>query len=115
MWSRLLQYFNRRRKVVSSSKRRSKSRDKRHAQTDTRYELYEIKWLDAYEMESGWLDLEDALKIKPPEVRSVGYVLKETKEYTILAADIGSDQIDQDVGRVTVIPGQWIVDKKIIL
>jgi hypothetical protein len=79
------------------------------------HELYEIKWLDAYEMESGWLDLEDALKIKPPEVRSVGYVLKETKEYIILAADIGSDKIDQDVGRVTVIPGQWIVDKKIIL
>jgi hypothetical protein len=64
-------------------------------------------------MESGWLDLEDALKIKPPEVRSVGYVLKETKEYIILAGDLGSDQIDKDVGRVTVIPGQWIVDKKI--
>ena len=77
--------------------------------------MYEIKWLDAYEMESGWLDLEDALKIKPPEVRSVGYVLKETKEYIILAGDLGSDQIDKDVGRVTVIPGQWIVDKKIIL
>jgi len=66
-------------------------------------------------MESGWLDLEDALKIKPPEVRSVGYVLKETKEYIILAGDIGSNQIDKDVGRVTVIPGQWIVDKKTIL
>ena len=63
-------------------------------------------------MESGWLDLEEALKIKPPEVRSVGYVLKETKDYIILAADIGSNQIDKDVGRVTVIPGQWIVDKK---
>ena len=66
-------------------------------------------------MESGWLDLEEALKIKPPEVRSVGYVLKETKEYIILAGDIGFNQIDKDVGRVTVIPGQWIVDKKIIL
>lgn len=66
-------------------------------------------------MESGWLDLEEALKIKPPEVRSVGYVLKETKDYIILAADIGSNQIDKDVGRVTVIPGQWIVDKKVIL
>ena len=66
-------------------------------------------------MESGWLDIEEALKIKPPEVHSVGYVLKETKEYIILAADIGSNQIDKDVGRVTVIPGQWIVDKKIVL
>ena len=66
-------------------------------------------------MESGWLDLEEALKIKPPEVRSVGYVLKETKDYIILAADMDDSKDIKDVGRVTVIPGQWIVDKKIIL
>jgi hypothetical protein len=82
---------------------------------NTRGQLYEIKWLDAYEMESGWQTLEDALKITPPEVSSVGYVLKETKEYIILAADIGSDKMDNDVGRVTVIPGQWIVEIKIII
>lgn len=80
-----------------------------------RRELYEVKWLDAYEMESGWQTLEDALKITPPEVSSVGYVLKETKEYIILAADIGSDKMDNDVGRVTVIPGQWILEIKIII
>jgi len=80
-----------------------------------RGQLYEIKWLDAYEMESGWQTLEDALKITPPEVSSVGYVLKETKEYIILAADIGSDKMDNDVGRVTVIPGQWILETKIII
>jgi len=66
-------------------------------------------------MESGWQTLEDAIKITPPEVSSVGYVLKETKEYIILAADIGSDKMDNDVGRVTVIPGQWILEIKIIL
>ena len=101
--------------MVRSSKERSKRPDSDESKANPRSELYEIRWLDAYEMESGWLDLEEALKIKPPEVRSVGYVLKETKEYIILAADIGSNQIDKDVGRVTVIPGQWIVDKKIIL
>jgi len=101
--------------MVRSSKKRSKQRDSGQSKIDPRSQLYEVRWLDAYEMESGWLDLEDALKIKPPEVRSVGYVLKETKEYIILAGDLGSDQIDKDVGRVTVIPGQWIVDKKIIL
>lgn len=56
--------------------------------------------------------MKDAMKTTPPEVLSVGYVLKETKEYILLAADMGSDKMDQDVGRVTVIPGQWIVDKK---
>ena len=101
--------------MVRSSKERSKRPDSDESKASPRSELYEIRWLDAYEMESGWLDLEEALKIKPPEVRSVGYVLKETKDYIILAADIGSNQIDKDVGRVTVIPGQWIVDKKVIL
>ena len=80
-----------------------------------RSQLYEVKWLDAYEMESGWQNLEDAIKIKPPEISSVGYVLKETQEYIILAADIGSDQMDNDVGRVNVIPGQWILEIKIII
>ena len=56
--------------------------------------------------------MKDAMKTTPPEVLSVGYVLKETKEYLLLAADIGSDKMDLDVGRVTVIPGQWIVSKK---
>ena len=97
--------------MVRSNKKRSKQQESKQLETDPRSELYVVKWLDAYEMESGWLDLEDALKIKPPEVCSVGYVLKETKEYIILAGDIGSDQIDKDVGRVTVIPGQWIVSK----
>ena len=101
--------------MVRSSEERSKRRDSDKFETDPRSELYEIKWLDAYEMESGWLPVEDALAVRPSPMRSVGYVLKETKEYIILAADIGSNQIDKDVGRVTVIPGQWIVDKKIIL
>ena len=56
--------------------------------------------------------MKDAIKTTPPEVLSVGYVLKETKEYLLLAADIGSNKMDNDVGRVTVIPGQWIVSKK---
>lgn len=55
------------------------------------------------------------MKITPPEVCSVGYVLKETEDYILLAADIGSDKMDNDVGRVQVIPGQWVVDKKIII
>jgi hypothetical protein len=48
-------------------------------------------------------------------MRSVGYVLKETKDYIILAADMDDSKDIKDVGRVTVIPGQWIVEKKIIL
>ena len=101
--------------MVLSDKERQKQTNSQQSKASPRSKLYEVKWLDAYEMESGWQTLEDALKVTPPEVSSVGYVLKETKEYIILAADIGSDKMDNDVGRVTVIPGQWIVDIKIII
>lgn len=101
--------------MVRLSEKRSKQRDNGQLETDPRSELYEIKWLDAYEMESGWLSLEDALAVRPSPMRSVGYVLKETKDYIILAADMDDTKDIKDVGRVTVIPGQWIVDKKIIL
>ena len=63
-------------------------------------------------MASGWHTFEEALKIKPHEVTSVGYVIDENENYTIIAADLGSNKMDNDVGRVQVIPGQWIVDKK---
>jgi hypothetical protein len=79
-------------------------------QTDSRKELYVIEWLDAYEHYAGWHSLKDAKKIRPKKVLSVGYVLEENKDYVILAADIGLHK-DTDVGRLTVIPGQWIIKK----
>ena len=72
----------------------------------------EIEWIDAYEMESGWHDLEDAEKITPPTVVSMGYMVKDTKEYVIICADKGRKG-DSDCGRVQVIPKPWI--KKIEL
>jgi len=50
-------------------------------------EKVEIEWIDAYEMESGWHDLEDAEKITPPTVFSLGYVVKDTKEFIILSVE----------------------------
>jgi len=98
--------------MVFPDKKRPKQRGSGQPEASPRPKLYEVRWLDAYEMESGWHSLKDAIKITPPEVCSVGYVLQETKEYLLIAADIGSSKMDNDVGRVQVIPGQWIVDKK---
>ena len=98
--------------MVLSDKKRPKQRSSGQPEASPRSKLYEVRWLDAYEKESGWHSLNDALKIRPPEVLSVGYVLAETEEYIILAADIGSDKMDNDVGRVQVIPGQWLLSKK---
>jgi hypothetical protein len=76
-------------------------------------EKVEIEWIDAYEMESGWHDLEDAEKITPPTVFSLGYVVKDTKEFIILSADKGRKG-DSDCGRVQVIPKPWIKKIKLL-
>ncbi len=87
--------------------------------------MYEVRWLDAYEESAGWHSIEDALKMRPKPVKSVGYVIDETEDYIILAGDLdprllkglSEEEIkkvldDSDCGRLTVIPGQWIVSKK---
>ena len=70
-------------------------------------EKVEIEWVDAYEMESGWHTIEEAEKATPPTVFSLGYVVKETKEFIIIAGDKGRKG-DSDCGRVQVIPRNWI-------
>ena len=76
-------------------------------------EKVEIEWSDAYEMESGWHDLEDAEKITPLTVFSLGYVVKDTKEFIIISADIGRKG-DSDCGRVQVIPKPWVKKIKLL-
>ena len=120
--------------MVLQSKRRSKQRNGRQSEASARAELHEVKWLDAYEESAGWHSIEDALKMRPKPVLSVGYLLWEQKEFVILAADIDPKLKDllkkaktleellvlikkanldgSDCGRIQVIPGQWIVHKK---
>jgi hypothetical protein len=43
----------------------------------------------------------------------MGYVLKEEKEYIILAGDVGRKG-DSDCGRVQVIPKSWVKRVKLI-
>ena len=120
--------------MVLQSKKRSKQRDRRQSEASARAELHEVKWLDAYEESAGWHSIEDALKMRPKPVLSVGYLLWEQKEFIILAGDIDpklkdllkkAETLDEllviikkadldgsDCGRLQIIPGQWIVHKK---
>jgi hypothetical protein len=101
----------------------------------------EIEWLDTYEESAGWHSIQDAIKMKPKTVLSIGYVLLETKEYIILAADIDpklkkvldekntiekilekiktllkdKDALDGcDCGRLQVIPKHWVKKTKLL-
>jgi hypothetical protein len=67
----------------------------------------EIEWVDAFELESGWHTIQEASKMTPPTIDSLGYVVKETKEYIIICADKGRVG-DSDCGRVQLIPRSWV-------
>ena len=120
--------------MVRSYKKRSKQRNRRQSKIDSRGELHEIKWIDAYEESAGWHSIEDALRMRPKPVLSAGYLLWEEKDFTILAADIDPSLVDllkkaktleellalirkfnldgSDCGRLAVFPGQWIKNKR---
>ena len=68
----------------------------------------EIEWFDAYEMSAGWHDLEDVLKVKLPIMKSLGYVVKETKDSITICADKNADPKEKDRGRCQIIPKGWI-------
>ena len=72
-----------------------------------------VEWFDAYEMESGWQTIEYAIKIKPPIIYSLGYVLNQQKDFITIAGDIGRKG-DSDCGRVQLIPKSWIKKIKLI-
>lgn len=51
--------------------------------------IYRIDWLDHSGFTRGsWHDTEDTMELDPIFVTSIGYLLKETKEYIILASSI---------------------------
>lgn len=58
-----------------------------------KYPLVEVIWDDATSLSQGWKNPEEWEKepIKPEIVLSVGFVVKETEAYLILAMDTDSD------------------------
>jgi hypothetical protein len=52
-----------------------------------KYPLVEVWWDDATEMPSGWLEANEEIEIKPCLVLSVGFLVKETDAYLVIAID----------------------------
>ena len=51
------------------------------------YPLVEVWWDDATEMPSGWIEAKEEIEIKSCIVLSVGFLVKETEDYIIIATD----------------------------
>jgi len=72
-----------------------------------KYKLYWVKWVDAT-MSSGWMPAKD-YEVVPNYIESVGWVIKETKDYICLA--LSWSTLNQ-IADVMEIPKRWIKGKK---
>ena len=69
-----------------------------------------IEWGDAVENNNTWLTKKEAKEFAKSgayKVRQVGFIIKETKDYILLAARDGEDL----VGGVMLIPKGWIIKR----
>ena len=57
-----------------------------------KYRSIFIVWLDSTTLES-WMHLEEAEKLAPSKVASIGWIIHEADEYLVLASSIGEDDV----------------------
>ena len=75
--------------------------------------IVKITWMDATDVETGWLSLKEILGKKLISVESVGWLAEESEEKIIL---IGCwDEVDQNAGRAVIIPRPWIIKKEVLV
>lgn len=73
--------------------------------------LVYIEWCDAITNHESWISEDEALKWAESERwvnKHVGFLIKETDEYLLLAGEIGGTDNDKNYGHVTKIPKTWI-------
>lgn len=80
-----------------------------------KHPLVYIEWCDAMENMSNWSSISDVIEWADNEdwiVNQVGWVIKETKEYILLAGEIGNPNSEDPLaGHVLKIPTTWILKR----
>jgi len=74
-------------------------------------ELIYIEWCDAVSNSGGWMDEEESLEWAENVmwiVRECGFLIKETKEYILIANKLTPDSEDALYGNLKKIPKTWI-------
>ena len=82
------------------------------------YPLVYIEWCDAMANISHWMNEDDAIEWAENGeglVKQVGWMIKETKSYRLIAGRLGQINSDSlDLGSLFKIPTQWVKKKQII-
>lgn len=78
------------------------------------YPLIYIEWGDAIS-NTGWMSVEEAKRWGKEQhwlVKNIGWLLKETKDYILLAAKYSDE--NQDYGLLHKIPKTWIKTRQVV-
>ena len=82
------------------------------------YPLIYIEWFDAMSNLSSWMSEDDAIEWAENGeglVKQVGWVIKETKSYILIAGRLGKINSDSlDLGGLFKIPTKWVKKKQIL-
>jgi len=84
------------------------------AKTDIeKYPLVEVKWLDICS-DSSWSSIKEALTMTLPVCYTKGHLLSQAKGITRIFSDYSSDKEGtiEEVGNITIIPNNVIIDIK---
>jgi hypothetical protein len=86
-------------------------------QAYTKAKVTYIKWCDATSNENAWRTLDEALDWADNEnweVENIGWILKETREYILLATKRSkeTEDLDSQYGNLFKIPKTWIRERK---
>ena len=73
-----------------------------------------IKWCDALTNHDPWLSLEEAVEWAESAKwinEQVGFIIKETDEYILIAAERNLSLSEPQYGHLTKIPTTWIIER----
>ena len=65
-----------------------------------------IEWVDITSQADPWLDIEEAVKLKPAQMMTCGWIIREDEESIVIASTI--DKNEEIVGDVNCIPHRSI-------
>ena len=70
--------------------------------------MVRVTWLDARDMETGWLPIKDILNAPLAVCQEVGYMVVKNKEKIVIMRSWCTDKDDNHGGGVIAIPTGWV-------
>ena len=70
--------------------------------------MVRVTWLDARDMETGWLDIKDVMEAPLAVCQEVGWMITDTKEKVVIMRSYSKDKDDISGGGAIAIPKGWV-------